>query len=117
MVGRLGDAAPGDADTFKRLTFQKCASSGDGRPRAGGLCPGAPTAACNAVHDASARLCRWMLRARNLSGSDTLPFSQELLAEMLRVQRTTVSPVARTLQAAGMIQYRRGKIKILDVRA
>lgn len=56
-----------------------------------------------------------MLRARNLSGSDTLPFSQELLAEMLRVQRTTVSPVARTLQAAGMIQYRRGKIKILDV--
>jgi CRP-like cAMP-binding protein len=73
------------------------------------------SAACNVAHDASARLCRWMLRARDLSGSDTLPFTQEFLAEMLGVQRTTVSPVAHTLQAAGMIQYKRGKIQILDV--
>jgi len=73
------------------------------------------SAACNVAHDATARLCRWMLRARDLSGSDTLPFTQEFLAEMLGVQRTTVSPVAHTLQAAGMIQYKRGKIHILDV--
>jgi CRP-like cAMP-binding protein len=73
------------------------------------------SAACNITHDATERLCRWMLRARDLSDSDTLPFTQEFLAEMLGVRRTTVSPVAHTLQAAGMIQYRRGKIQIMDL--
>ncbi len=75
------------------------------------------SAACNILHDSTARLCRWLLRARDLSGSDTLPFTQEFLAEMLGVRRTTVSPVAHTLQAAGMIRYRRGKIEITDVEA
>ena len=73
------------------------------------------SAACIANHDATARLCRWMLRARDLSGSDILPFTQEFLAEMLGVQRTTVSPVAHTLQAAGLIRYKRGRIEILNV--
>jgi Mn-dependent DtxR family transcriptional regulator len=58
-----------------------------------------------------------MLRARDLSGSDDLPFTQEFLAEMLGVQRTSVTTVAHTLQAAGMIKYSRGKIHILDVEA
>jgi CRP-like cAMP-binding protein len=71
--------------------------------------------ACIANHDATARLCRWLLRARDLSGSDILPFTQEFLAEMLGVQRTTVSPVAHTLQAAGMIKYKRGKIQMVDI--
>jgi CRP-like cAMP-binding protein len=71
--------------------------------------------ACIANHDIEARLCRWMLRARDLSGSDDLPFTQEFLAEMLGVRRTSVTSVAHTLQAAGMIIYSRGKIHILDV--
>jgi CRP-like cAMP-binding protein len=71
--------------------------------------------ACMANHDIEARLCRWMLRARDLSGSDDLPFTQEFLAEMLGVRRTSVTTVAHTLQAAGMIKYTRGKIHILDV--
>ncbi|KRR28841.1 Crp/Fnr family transcriptional regulator [Bradyrhizobium retamae] len=75
------------------------------------------SAACNILHDSTARLCRWLLRARDLSGSDMLPFTQEFLAEMLGVRRTTVSPVAHTLQAAGMIRYRRGKIEITNVEA
>ena len=58
-----------------------------------------------------------MLRARDLSGSDDLPFTQEFLAEMLGVRRTSVTTVAHTLQAAGMIKYSRGKIHILDVEA
>jgi CRP-like cAMP-binding protein len=41
--------------------------------------------------------CRWLLRARDLSGSDQLPFTQEFLAEMLGVRRTSVTAVARTL--------------------
>jgi CRP-like cAMP-binding protein len=71
--------------------------------------------ACMAHHEVEARLCRWLLRARDLSGSDTLPFTQEFLAEMLGVQRTSVTTVARTLQEAGMVKYSRGKIEILDV--
>jgi CRP-like cAMP-binding protein len=71
--------------------------------------------ACMAAHDVEARLCRWLLRARDLSGSDTLQFTQEFLAEMLGVRRTSVTLVAHTLQQAGMIKYARGKIQILNV--
>jgi CRP-like cAMP-binding protein len=71
--------------------------------------------ACMANHDVEARLCRWMLRARDLSGSDDLPFTQEFLAEMLGVRRTSVTTVAHTLQGANMIRYTRGKIQLLDV--
>lgn len=71
--------------------------------------------ACMATHDVQARLCRWLLRARDLAGSDTLPFTQEFLAEMLGARRTSVSPVAHTLQQAGMIKYSRGRIEILNV--
>ena len=46
--------------------------------------------ACMATHDVEARLCRWLLRARDLSGGDTLLFTQEFLAEMLGVRRTSV---------------------------
>jgi CRP-like cAMP-binding protein len=71
--------------------------------------------ACMAHHEVDARLCRWLLRARDLSGSDQLPFTQEFLAEMLGVRRTSVTAVARTLQEAGMVKYTRGKIEILDI--
>lgn len=73
------------------------------------------SAACMAAHDTQARLCRWLLRARDLAASDTLPFTQEFLAEMLGVNRTSVSPIAHTLQQAGMIKYTRGRIEILNV--
>jgi len=71
--------------------------------------------ACMAYHEVDARLCRWMLRTRDLLGSDQLPFTQDFLAEMLGVQRTSVNTVARTLQEAGLIKYRRGQIEIIDV--
>ena len=72
------------------------------------------SAACFATHVVEARLCRWLLRARDLSEGDTLNFTQEYLAEMLGVRRTSVTVVAHTLQAAGLIKYARGKIQILD---
>jgi CRP-like cAMP-binding protein len=75
------------------------------------------SAACFATHHVQARLCRWLLRARDLSGSDTLPFTQEYLAEMLGVRRTSVTVVAHTLQSAGLIKYTRGKIQVLDAVA
>jgi CRP-like cAMP-binding protein len=72
------------------------------------------SAACFATHQVEARLCRWLLRARDLSESDHLPFTQEYLAEMLGVRRTSVTAVAHTLQAAGLIKYARGKIQIVN---
>jgi len=75
------------------------------------------SAACFATHQVEARLCRWLLRARDLSESDHLPFTQEYLAEMLGVRRTSVTAVAHTLQEAGLIKYARGKIQILDADA
>jgi CRP-like cAMP-binding protein len=75
------------------------------------------SAACFATHQVEARLCRWLLRARDLSESDDLPFTQEYLGEMLGVRRTSVTEVAKTLQEAGMIKYARGKIQILDADA
>lgn len=71
--------------------------------------------ACIANHHVEARLARWMLRARDLSGSDSLPFTQEFLGEMLGVQRSSVSVVAHTLQQAGLIKYSRGRIQVIDV--
>jgi hypothetical protein len=49
-----------------------------------------------ATHDIEARLCRWLLRARDLSGNDTLSFTEEILAAMLGVRRTSVTAVAHT---------------------
>jgi len=73
------------------------------------------SAACMATHDIEARLSRWLLRARDLASSDTLHFTQEFLAEMLGVRRSSVSVVAHSLQQAGMIKYARGKIQIVNV--
>src|SRR3978361_591658 len=71
--------------------------------------------ACMASHDVRSRLCRWLLRARDLSGTDNLVFTQEFLAEMWGVRRTSVTFDAHALQNAGLIKYSRGKIQILNV--
>jgi CRP-like cAMP-binding protein len=72
------------------------------------------TAACNAVHHVQARTCKWLLRMHSLVGSE-LFLTQEFLAQMMGVRRSSVSAVAAELQKAGMISYRRGYINILDL--
>jgi CRP-like cAMP-binding protein len=74
-------------------------------------------AACNALHGLDERLCRWLLQSRDLLRSDILPLTQEFLSQMLGVQRSSVTMVARRLQEAGLISYRRGRIHVLDVEA
>jgi len=74
------------------------------------------SAACMANHDVEERLCRWLLRARDLARGDTLNFTHEYLAEMLGVRRTSVTVVAHTLQKAGFIKYSRGRIQLVDLR-
>jgi len=72
------------------------------------------SAACNASHSAESRMCRWLLRMRDLAGS-RLKLTQQFLGQMMGVQRSTVSLAANTLQQAGLIKYSRGNIEILDV--
>src|ERR1700710_1606618 len=69
------------------------------------------SAACMANHEVEERLCRWVLRGRDLCGTDTLKCTQEFLAEMLGVRRTSVTLAAKTLQEAGLIKYNRGQIQ------
>ena len=69
---------------------------------------------CIGFHSAEARLCRWILMVRDQLGSDTLPLTQEFLAQMLGVQRPSVSLIAHSLQTAGLIQYRRGNITVAN---
>jgi CRP-like cAMP-binding protein len=70
--------------------------------------------ACNAVHNVQARTCKWLLRMHELAGSD-LPLTQEFLAQMMGVRRTSVTTVAGELQKAGMITYSRGRLHIVDL--
>jgi CRP-like cAMP-binding protein len=71
-------------------------------------------AACNAMHEAKARLCRWLLQCADRTHRDELSLIQEYLAQMLGVRRTTVSLLAQSLQVRGLITYRRGRIVLLD---
>ena len=71
------------------------------------------TAACNALHVVEARFCRWLLQSADRAESNTVVLTQEFLAEMLGVRRTSVTEVASKIQAAGAINYSRGQITIL----
>jgi CRP-like cAMP-binding protein len=70
--------------------------------------------ACNAVHSVEQRLARWLLMARDRMGSDDFPLTQEFVSMMLGASRPTVTIVAGTLQKAGLITYRRGRLRIVD---
>jgi CRP-like cAMP-binding protein len=72
------------------------------------------TAACNAAHGAGPRLCRWLLQCADRIGRDELPLTQEYLAQMVGVRRTTVTLLAHEMQIRGLIRYRRGHIVLLD---
>jgi CRP-like cAMP-binding protein len=72
------------------------------------------TAACNALHTVEARFCRWLLQSADRAESDTVPLTQEFLAEMLGVSRTSVTGVASSIQRLGAIDYSRGVIRVVD---
>jgi CRP-like cAMP-binding protein len=72
------------------------------------------TAACNAKHTIMHRLCSWLLRAHDTGGTGELLLTQENLAQMLGVQRASVSMFASQLQEKVVIQYRRGRMHIAD---
>lgn len=70
--------------------------------------------ACNALHKVEARCCRWLLAAHDRAGDQIIHLTQESLAEMLGVQRTTVSAVTAELASRGLIRTHRGRVEIVD---
>jgi CRP-like cAMP-binding protein len=72
------------------------------------------TAVCNRLHSVEQRLCRWLLLTHDRVKINELQLTQEFIANMLGVRREGVTHAACHLQAAGLIQYARGRITILD---
>jgi hypothetical protein len=72
------------------------------------------TAVCNRHHSLDQQLCRWLLLSLDRLLGNELVMTQELIANMLGVQRGGVTGVAVRLQKAGIIQYTRGRITVLD---
>ncbi len=74
----------------------------------------AQTAVCNRHHSVDQQLCRWLLLSLDRLASNELTMTQELIANMLGVRREGVTEAAGKLQDAGLVEYRRGKITVLD---
>jgi CRP-like cAMP-binding protein len=72
------------------------------------------TAVCNRHHEVDQQLCRWLLLSLDRLAGNDLVMTQELIANMLGVQRAGVSEAAGKLQAEGLIRYNRGKISVID---
>jgi CRP-like cAMP-binding protein len=70
--------------------------------------------ACNGAHSLKQRLARWLLMMRDRSDDDALQITQNLLAEMLGVQRPTITNAVRELEGADLIMYGRRQLAILD---
>ena len=115
VVQVAGAASVVDVGTFRGLVQQSHTFRATlARHRQFVLAAAQQSAACNAAHTIEARLSRWLLRCHDLLGSDEITLTQEFLGDMLGVRRTSVSLVAYSLQRAGLIRYRRGRIRVID---
>jgi CRP-like cAMP-binding protein len=72
------------------------------------------TSVCNRHHSLEKQLCRWLLLSLDRLPSNELIMTQELIANLLGVRREGVTTAALNLQSEGLIQYKRGRIKVLD---
>ena len=117
---RLLVQIPGSAEKISRAAFTRAM---DSMPSLRSLMYGYVNAfleqvmvsvACNGAHNLKQRLARWLLMMRDRSDDDTLLITQDLLAEMLGVQRPTITNAARELQHAGLIGRGRRQVTILD---
>ena len=72
------------------------------------------TAVCNRHHSLDQQLCRWLLLSLDRLQGYNLVMTQELISNMLGVRREGVTEAALKLQRAGLIEYARGHIKVLN---
>jgi len=74
----------------------------------------ASAAACLRYHAIGPRLARWLLMSQDRACSETFPITQEFLAYMLGVRRVGITQAAGALQRAGLVEYHRGILSVLD---
>jgi len=70
--------------------------------------------ACNALHEAPGRLAKWLLMTEDRTGTPAFPLTQDYMAVMVGVQRSTVNGAAVELRDKGLIRYTRGSVQVLD---
>jgi CRP-like cAMP-binding protein len=117
---RLMVQIPGSAAKMSRTTFDRAMKS---MPSFRGLMLAYTQAfleqvlvsvACNGRHSLKQRLARWLLMMRDRSDADVMPITQDLLAELLGVQRPSLTHAVAELEEVGLILRSRGQITILD---
>ena len=74
----------------------------------------AQSVSCNRLHEVQERCARWLLQTHDRADGDGFPLTHEFLAQMLGVHRPTVTVAASMLQKAGLIDYTRGRVTIVD---
>lgn len=72
------------------------------------------TVACNAMHTVEERVCRWLLMMHDRADGEVLPYTHEFLSHMLGANRKSVTLAAQSMQNAGLIQYHRGTMQVLN---
>jgi len=72
------------------------------------------TVACNALHSTEEKMGRWLLMMHDRANGEALPYTHEFLSHMLGANRKSVTLAAQSLQSAGLISYRRGKIQVVN---
>src|SRR5207244_11381365 len=115
MVQAAGVASRIAVPHFRRAVSKSEAST-DLLPRShlALMCQVQQTSLCNSVHDATSRLSRLLLLLSQQGKDDTISFSQQRLAEMLGLRRSSVKVVEQTLKSRHLIRYRRGQIDIFN---
>lgn len=112
----------GEAWRLPAQTFRSLVSSDDGFQRAVQAAAQSVvfqvmvSGACNGAHSAGQRLARWLLTMRDRSGSDELPLTQDFLASVLGLRRSTVTEVAQAFRAENLIHYVRGAVHVVDAK-
>ena len=79
-----------------------------------GITETAQTALCNQMHSLKERLIRWLLTFADRLHAEVLPITQQAIAEMIGTSRSDISRVATDLRKAGLIEYSRGRLTIVD---
>jgi CRP-like cAMP-binding protein len=72
------------------------------------------TVGCNALHSVEERMCRWLLMMDDRAEGEPMAYTQEFLAEIMGVNRTSISAAAQSMQTGGLIVYRRGTMQVKD---
>jgi CRP-like cAMP-binding protein len=108
-----------------RMDASRCKAAFDQRPEMQALVLrfvdafinlSAQTAGCNLRHSAEQRCARWLLMASDRARSNTIPMTHNFLSSMLGIRRTGVTAIAGVFQQSGLIEYRRGLVRLIDRR-